>query len=272
MEEQSTRPRSNNILSGGAAGPQTFMLSDWAGQILNSIFDVIMVADGDMKILDANSAIQEIGYTQQDLVGKSILDLTQNKEELGKAFQAVKDDNGIDRQDLRIQVLKKSGELYYADLSIRKIRTTSVEDYLCVFHDVDDRAKARRALEEQKSIVEQALADAERLRKEAEDSKLALEVANEQLARRQALTEAELQKEQGFRIAQQRTGFQKNFAIIMASLVALALLLPYISGFITVSDKLTDHTANLSLLLIQTLGIIAGALFQANRKENEKEN
>lgn len=275
MEEQNTRPRSNNILSGGAAGPQTFMLSDWAGQILNSIFDVIMVADGDMKILDANSAIQEIGYTQQDLVGKSILDLTQNKEELGKAFQIVKDDNGIDRQDLRIQVLKKSGELYYADLSIRKIRTTSVEDCLCVFHDVDDRAKARRALEEQKSIVEQALADAERLRKEAEDSKLALEVANEQLSRRQAVTEQQLMQEKEFRIQQNRFGIQQRLATMLVFLIGGAIFMPYLFRlFYVVDQNMANATGNALLLLINGLMIIVGGLFsrRQNDKENEKEN
>lgn len=245
------------------------MINQWSEQILNSIFDVIIVTDGDMKIIDANNALHEIGYDQNEVIGKSILDFVVDRADFQKAFETVRDDNGIDRQDLRLQVTKKDKSLYFADLSIRKIRTTQEENYLLVFHDVDERAKARRALEEQKSIIENALQEADRLRKESEDAKIALQVANEALAKKQQLTEAELQKEQGFRLTSQKTSFQKNFAIIMAVLVAVALILPYISGFITVSDKLTDHTANLSLLLIQTLGIIAGALFQANKQEKD---
>jgi len=272
---QSRRPRSTIQTEEVEAPSGIFMIQDWAEQILNSIFDVIVVADGNMKILDANSAIQEVGYTQKEFVGMSILDLTANKDEFAKAFQIVKDDNGIDRQDLRIQVAKKDGTLYYADTSIRKIRTTEVEDYLIVYHDVDERAKARRALEEQKSLIESALQEADKARKDAEDAKAKLEQANQQLAQKQAVTEQQLMQEKEFRIQQNRFGIQQRLATMLVFLIGGAIFMPYLFRlFYVVDQNMANATGNALLLLINGLMIIVGGLFsrRQNDKENEKEN
>jgi PAS domain S-box-containing protein len=268
---QSRRPRSTIQTEEVEAPSGIFMIQDWAEHILNSIFDVIVVADGNMKILDANSAIQEVGYTQKEFVGMSILDLTANKDEFAKAFQIVKDDNGIDRQDLRLQVAKKDGTLYYADTSIRKIRTTEVEDYLIVYHNVDDRAKARRALEEQKSIVEQALADADKARKDAEDAKLALEVANKRLEEKQVVTEQQLLQEREFRIQQNKFGIQQRLSLMIGILVGCAILTPYVFRiFYPVDQNMANSTGNALLLLIGALVSIVSGTFN-RRQEDKKE-
>lgn len=248
------------------------MIKDWSEAILNSVFDIIIVVDDKLTIVDVNDASASIGYSLQDLTGKSIYSLTPDPTNLQALFKVVIDDNGIDRELKRMQVMKGDGSTYYADVGVRKIPSTVEEDFLVVMHDVDDRAKARQALEEQKRIVEEALQQADDLRREAEESRLQLEVANVQLARKQEITEAELEKEQTFRLTTQKTGFQKDLTRILAILIALALILPYLSGFLVIETKVLDGSNNLGLLLLQILGVAVGYLFGGANGTTEKKD
>lgn len=245
---------------------------EWAKTIVDSVFDVILVVDGEMNVIDVNHQVGETGYVSDEVVGKSIFDLLVRPDDIKEQLKVVVDDNGIDDGLVRTEIKRKDGTTYWSDTGIRKLTGTKEIDYLFIFHNVDERHKARRALEEQKAIIESALQEADRLRKEAEDSKLALELANEQLSKRQALTEAELMKEQTFRLNSQKTDFQRNFSTVLVGLVAMSIVLPYLSSFWTVAEKITDNTSNLTLIMLQLLGIVVGAIFGAQKKNGEKEN
>lgn len=160
--------------------------------------------------------------------------------------------SSIERSDLLEKLIKISREQLDRDLELQ----------------IATLAEAEAARDH--AIQLKSEAEVAKIMAEASGAKLA--DANEQLAKRQAATEEVLQHETTFRLNSQKTDFQRNFAIIMAILVGVALLLPYFSGWLNVGDKITDHTANLSLLLIQTLGIIAGSLFQSNRKDQNSGN
>ena len=234
----------------------------WAGLILDSVFDVIFIVDHELKIVDANSAVTGIGYTREALIGQPITDLTVDNAGFRVAVKelsaAAKEG---DRELRRFEAIRQDKSRYWVDVSISEIETTETEDYLITFHDVDERAKARKELEEQKAKIEAVLQETDKLRKEAEASRFQLELANEQLAKRQEITEAALQEEQKFRLSSQKTGFQKTFVTYLALLIGISLLLPYLGMISFLSEKITDSTGNLSLLLIQALTGVSGFIF-----------
>jgi len=244
------------------------MLEKWSSIVLDSIFDIIIVVDEKLNIADVNNAVREIGYSKEELIGQSVLDLIVDgagfRKSLGELILEAKKGT---RSLRRFEAIRKDSGRIFVDVAAREIETTDNVDYLITLHDVTERALARKELEEQKTKIELVLKETESLRKEADENRIHLQIANRQLEDRQQATEEELKREQMYRLTAQRTDFQRNFAIIMSSLVAFALILPYSSALFAVSEKLIDTTGNLSLLLIQTLGIIAGALFQQGRKD-----
>lgn len=229
--------------------------------IINTVLDIIIVADNALKIKEVNHSVTTIGYTQTELIGKNFIDITPDTAIVNELFKTVKDDNGNDFDTKRIEIRKKDGTLYHADTSIRKMRNPdgSDEDYLILIHDVEERFQARKVLED-------TLAETKKLQED-------LAKANIELERRQAVTEKQLAEETKFRLAAQQTDFKKDFSKIVALLVAVSLALPYAAAFFPVSEKISDSTANLSLLLLQVLGVISAALFaqQASKKNGDEQ-
>lgn len=244
------------------------MISDWSEQILNSVFDVILVVDGAGAIIDANNAVQEIGYTPAGLAGKQLVSLTEDPDPLRDCIDKVASWRD-EKCGARVRVRRADGSTYFADVSIRQIETTAEVDYLVILHDVDERARARKALEEQKALIEAALHDADQARQEAEQSKVALQEANDKLRRQQAITQQELEAEKAYRLKSQQTGFQKQFALILIGLIAFSLILPYVGSFVGTAEKVADSTNNLSLLLVQTLAAVAAFLFNREKRPGD---
>ena len=250
------------------------MIESSAGKILDSIFDIILVANADLKITDANASATEAGYTKEELIGQSVLDLIVDNVGFRQAMLQLVESAKLGHRELkRFQAVRKDGSLYWVDVAINEIESTADQDYLIVLHDVDERARARKELEEQKSRLEAVLLETEKLRKEAEESRLKLQVANDQLAKRQEVTEKALEEEQRFRLSAQKTGFQKTFVTYLAILIGVSLLLPYMSMISFLSEKITDSTGNLSLLLIQALTGVSGFIFgRQTGKGDEKDD
>lgn len=228
--------------------------------IINTVLDIIIVADNALKIKENNHSITTIGYSETELIGKSFIDITPDAAIVNELFKEVKEDNGIDFASRRIEIRKKDGTLYHADTSIRKVRDPEdmLDDYLILVHDVEERYQARKALED-------TLAETKKLQED-------LAKANVELEKRQVATEKQLAEETKFRLAAQQTDFKKDFAKVVALLVAVSLALPYVTAFFPIPEKISDSTANLSLLLLQVLGVISAALFaqQANKKNGEE--
>ena len=118
--------------------------------------------------------------------------------------------------------------------------------------------------------AEKAREEAVQLRDQAEEYNKQLEEANARLLTHNVDIEKELAQEKELRILMGKTNFQRQFATYLMFLIAGVLMLPYVGSAFSVSEKVTDSTGQLSLLLIQTLGVIAGFLF--NRRQGEKEN
>lgn len=233
-----------------------------AGKILDSILDIIVVTDGDLKIIDVNGAVASAGFDKSDLIGYPVTDLVVDNHGLRTAVPELIESARNGLRDLRrFESVRKDGSKFWADISVSEIDDTEELDYLFVFHDVDERAKARKELEEQKARIEAVLGETEELRRQAELSKLELAQANELLAKRQEMTEKALLEEQQFRLSSVKTGFQKTFVTYLAVLIGASLLLPYVGILLGAGDKVTDNTANLSLLLIQAITGVSGFIF-----------
>lgn len=248
------------------------MIDQSAGKILDSIFDIVIVVNKDLKIIDTNSAISLTGFTKEEVIGNLATDLVVDNAGLRRVIPELVAvaKNGL-RDLRRFEAVRKDGTKFWVDISANDIDDTHDDDYLIVMHDVDERAKARKELEEQKAKIEAVLLETDKLRKEAESNRLQLEIANRSLEQRQQVTEAALLEEQRFRLTSQKTDFQKYFARMLVILVGLAIVIPYVSGFISVETKILDGSNNLALLLLQVLGIAVGSLFgQSNSKKDEE--
>lgn len=129
--------------------------------------------------------------------------------------------------------------------------------------------KSRDCIQRDLDLQIATLTEAEAARDRAEKLSADLETANSQLQARNSLTEAQLAHEKEMRSQQSKADFQKNLAMYLVGLIAVALVLPYVfSVFKPIGQELSSSTYNLTLLLINGLMIAVGSIF--NRRENEK--
>lgn len=241
------------------------MINELASKVVDSVFDVLVIVDESLHILDCNSSVTDLGYTKDELLGKPITDLTIDNAGFRRAIPELAKAAREGKRELRrFECLTKDGSHIWADVAVQEIDATEALDYLITLHDVTERALARKELEEQKAKLESILTETETLRKEADDNRFQLQLANEQLAKRQAVTEKALEEEQRFRLSSQKTGFQKDLSRMLVALVALAIVIPYVSALLPVETKILDGSNNLALLLLQVLGIAVGSLFGQN--------
>lgn len=249
------------------------MLKELAEKVIDTIYDIVFIVDANLNVTDTNNAVSSLGYVESDLVGKPFLDLIVDNRGFREAFpDLIKKASEGERRVVRFEAIRKDGSKLWVDITASAIDATPVVDYLLTVRDVDERAKQRKELEEQKSQIETVLKETDKLRKEAEESKLQLQVANEQLAKRQALTEAALLEEQKIRLNTQKTGFQKSLAFILAGLVLISVLLPYSTALLDVQEKVIDSGANFTLILLQILGQVVAYMFGRESKKDSKDN
>lgn len=242
------------------------MIRELAEKIIDTIYDVVAIVDSNLDITDTNSAVASLGYTEEELLGKSLLMLLDKGQELKAVFpELIAKSTGGERKVVRFEAIRKNGSRLWVDITASAIDAAPVQDYLVTIRDVDERAKTRMELEEQKKKLESVLTE--------------LRLANDQLEKRQAVTEAALAKEQEFNLSSQKTGYQRTIVQWMIVLIAFALILPYAPYLIGVSindTKIMDGTNNLSLLLLQVFGIAVGAMFGAQGlqalRQNKKED
>lgn len=241
----------------------------WADQIVENIFDVVLITDERRVIQDTNAAVTQLGYTEDGLRGQSANLLVADTSNLDACYANAA--IGAAQVELRrFLVREKGGNELWFDVGTRIIENGQ-RYFLLVMHNVHDRALARKALEEQNAKIEQALAETEALRREAEQSKSQLQVANEQLAKRQELTEQQLIQEREFRIQQNRFGIQQRLATMLVFLIGGSILMPYLFRlFYVVDQNMSNSTGNALLLLINGLMIIVGGLFA--RRQNDKKD
>lgn len=244
------------------------MIHELAEKIIENIFDILIVVDKAFTIIDANNAVSEIGYKKEQLIGLNALNLISNSDDLEAAIpELVSASAKGTRIVRRFEMIKADKARLFVDMTAREIDG----NYLLTFHDVDERAKARKELEEQKRRIEEVFAETDRLRKEAEESKLQLQVANEQLEKRQASTEAALLKEQEFNLNSQKTGYQKQIILWMIGLVGFVMFIPYVTGFLTVNQKAVEGSVNNMPLVIQILSMGIAAMFGQQMEKSKKE-
>lgn len=129
--------------------------------------------------------------------------------------------------------------------------------------------QSREQLDRDLSMQMRTLEEAEEAKREAEKARDIANELNTQLEAKNRRTEADLAHEREVRSRQDKTNFQRQFATYLIALIAGVMLLPYVGAAFSAPEKLMDSTGNLSLLLIQTLGVIAGFLF--NRRQDEEE-
>ena len=249
------------------------MIRELAEKVIDTIYDVVIIVDEKLNVTDANQAISSLGYSKDELLGKPVLDLLIDNRGFREVFpDLIKRAATGERKVVRFEAIRKDGSRLWVDITASAIDATPVIDYLLTIRDVDERAKTRKELEEQKVKLESVLSETDRLRREAEESKNQLELANEQLAKRQAVTEQALAEEQKFRLTSKQADYQKTVIMALIGLVAFAFILPYLSHIFGVTEtKVLDGTSNLSLLLLQIFSIAIGALYGQNQASKGKD-
>lgn len=243
------------------------MIRELAEKIIDTIYDVVAIVDGDLNISDTNSAVASLGYAEEDLLGKPLLNLFDKKDwvNIKSVFpELISRSAGGERKVVRFEAVRKDGSRLWVDITASAIDATPVVDYLVTIRDVDERAKTRIELEDQKKRLEAVLTE--------------LRLANDQLEKRQAVTEAALAKEQEYNLATQKTGYQRAILQWMIVLIAFVFALPYLSSIVFQYDpnnffqKAVEGSVNNMPLLIQILGIGFGAMFGAQAVDKAKKN
>lgn len=251
------------------------MIRELAEKVIDTIYDVVIIVDANLNVTDANQAIASFGYSKDDLLGKPVLDILVDNRGFRDVFpEMIEKASQGERKVVRFEAIRRDGSRLWTDITASAIDATPVIDYLITLRDVDDRYRARKELEEQKAQLESVVAETDRLRREAEQNRLELKIANETLEKRQKITEDALAEEQKFRLTSKQADYQKTVIMALIGLVAFAFILPYLSHFFGVTEtKVLDGTSNLSLLLLQIFSIAIGALYGQNQasKSSEKE-
>lgn len=239
------------------------MIRELAEKIIDTIYDVVAIVDTDLNISDTNSAVSSLGYAEEELLGKSLLTLIDKGDELRAVFpELIARAAGGERKVVRFEAIRKNGSKLWVDITASAIEATPVVDYLVTIRDVDERARTRMELEDQKKKLEKVLTE--------------LRLANDQLEKRQAVTEAALAKEQEYNLNSQKTGYQRTILQWMMVLIAFVITLPYLAGLIAsalpldVAQKAVEGSVNNMPLLIQILGIGFGAMFGAQVLDKKK--
>lgn len=237
------------------------MIRELAEKVIDTIYDVVVIVDANLNVTDANSAISSLGYSKEELVGKPVLDLIIDNRGFREVFpELIKKAATGERKVVRFEALRKDGSKLWVDITASAIDATPVIDYLLTIRDVDERHRTRKELEEQKKKLESVFAE--------------LQVANEQLQKRQAITEQALAEEQKFRLTSKQADYQKSVIMALIGLVAFSFSLPYLAPLFGVTEaKVLDGTNNLSLLLLQIFGGAVIALYGKSQidKSNEKD-
>ena len=128
--------------------------------------------------------------------------------------------------------------------------------------------KSKQSLDADAELMFKTLQEAESAKNEALARQQQLDELNKELQVKNSVTEAQLDKERQFRLLQDKTDFQKVIAYILAILVGLSVILPYIAKiFGEVPNELLSSTNNIALLIVQGLMIVVSGTFQ--RKNNE---
>ena len=86
------------------------MIQEFAGKILENIFDVLVIVDQDLTILDLSDSVADLGYTKAELTGKSILDLVIDNRGFREAIPMLaKLANEGKREVRRFEALRRDG-------------------------------------------------------------------------------------------------------------------------------------------------------------------
>jgi len=128
-------------------------------------YAVALTRLSDGKIIEVNDAFtRDIGYTQDELVGKTIfeLDLWANSDERIAAIKALTSCGRVTEADVHFK--KKNGELLAGLLSAEAILVNGENELLSTVRDVTDRKRAEAERERLISERERALSEVKILR------------------------------------------------------------------------------------------------------------
>lgn len=166
------------------------------------------------------------------------------------------------------RLLLSQANLFYLK---RKIDLTTLKPEYKNFIEESELSIAREM-----SLHMEVLADTERARddaiklaKESESNRQVIEKLNDELRKKQAITEEQLVREQKHRLQLSKTALQAKLSTYLCILSGIAILCPYLFGvFIPVSNELLSHTQNVGILIMNAVMVVVGTLF-SNKKDDE---
>ena len=124
------------------------------------IADPLVIIDTGTIVQAANKAVKQVtGYSQEELVGKSFLQLEfldgENKAILAKNFE--KRMNGVDIEPYDVKFTARNGQARYVEVRGKAIEYFGKQVNLVVLHDVTQRNRVQTLLETNLSVNEEKL-------------------------------------------------------------------------------------------------------------------
>lgn len=144
----------------GALSPDTFPFlinsqPTFDASIFNSLTDAIVVVDVDMAIERVNpAALKLTGFSEDDLVGRSIADLTTNKRSIDKLFSRLRESD-TDSGRFETHFVDKAGHTFPISVSASKIYEPSsdTDKIVLVARDIS----RRRRLEAESQVISRVI-------------------------------------------------------------------------------------------------------------------
>lgn len=130
--------------------------------LVENAFDAILVTDGDSIINYASPSVRTIGYSPQDMIGRSALSFLQDPE-VDRVVQSLNARGAVALagENLEFHTKRTNGKLHWYEASVTDLRhDPNVSGYVLNLRDITERKRGQMELMSQFRVLEALAADA----------------------------------------------------------------------------------------------------------------
>ncbi len=150
-------------------------------EIFNSSADAIIIQDLEGKILEVNQAMRDTyGYQNEDVSKLKLSELSSNTGKYTDKEAKFKIKEALEKGELKFdwRAKKKSGELFWCQVALKKAHIRGAERIIALVSDIDEKKKSALQLENYRNNLEQLVSERTA---EVDKSNIALMSTNEKL-------------------------------------------------------------------------------------------